>query len=44
MSTFIDSLKKSLAPYYTYIIVLLVSIVFIIVSYLVIQKYKQKTI
>ena len=44
MSTFIDSLKKSLAPYYTYIIVLLVSIVFIIVSYLVIQKYKQKNL
>jgi len=44
MSTFIDSLKKSLAPYYTYIIVLIVSIVFIIVSYLVIQKYKQKYI
>tara|TARA_B110000967_G_scaffold180371_1_gene196635 strand:+ start:3136 stop:3618 length:483 start_codon:yes stop_codon:yes gene_type:complete len=41
MPTFIDSLKKSLTPYYVYIIIFIVSIVFIIVSYLVIQKYKQ---
>ena len=42
MPSFIERLKKSLAPYYIHIIVFIVTIIFIIVSYLVIQNYKQK--